>query len=176
VTKPWHALFIRYASQDAQATHRHVKQLSLACLGLGAISLALADPPAASPAPATAAPPPAAAAATPAELPAAAVNSPPAAKAATAPAATAPTIDQPEKYFRDTLWTADPYEEHFLAKGYKAELHNDEKMFCRMEEPVGSRLGGRKVCRTLEQLKVTETSSREWIEHSQRISTNPKGH
>jgi hypothetical protein len=148
----------------------------LACLGLGAISLALADPPAASPAPSTAAPPTEAAAATPAELPAAAVNPPAAAKAATAPAATAPTSDQPGKHFRGTLWTADPYEEHFLAEGYKAELHNDEKMFCRREEPVGSRIGGRKVCWTLEQLKVTETSTRESIERWQRVSTSPRGH
>jgi hypothetical protein len=28
VAEPWHAVFISYASQDAQATHRHVKQLS----------------------------------------------------------------------------------------------------------------------------------------------------
>jgi hypothetical protein len=127
----------------------------LACLGLGAISLALADPPAALPVKLTHPPPP---------------------RETTTPAATAPTIDQPGKHFRGTLWTADPYEEHFLAEGYKAELHNDEKMFCRREEPVGSRIGGRKVCWTLEQLKVTETSSRESIERWQRVSTSPRGH
>jgi hypothetical protein len=148
----------------------------LACLGLGAISLALADPPAAAPAPSSAAPSSEASAATPPELPAAAGTSPPAAKTATAPPATTPTILHSGKHFPGRLWTADPYEEHFLAEGYKMELHSDEKMFCRREEPVGSRIGGRKVCWTLEQLKATESGAREWIERWQRVSTTPKNH
>ena len=109
----------------------------LTCLGVGAMSLALADPPAASPAPSTAG------------------------RAAAA---------------RREVWTTDYYEKHFLAEGYKMELHNGEKMFCRMEEPPGSRLEARKVCSTLDQLKATETGTREWIARGQRISTNPKGH
>jgi hypothetical protein len=122
---------------------------ALACLAVGVLSLALADPPAASPP--------------------AAASSPPAASPAPTPAAPAAPV-------RRTLWTTNSYEEHFLAEGYKMELHNGEKMFCRMEELPGSRLQARKVCSTLDQLKASETGNREWIERSQRISVMPKGH
>ena len=142
----------------------------LASLGVGAISVALADPPASSPprtiaAPAADAPAAAPAAdapaATPAASPPAAATSTPAAKAATAAPATAPTIDQ--------------YEKHFLAEGYKLEMHNGRKLFCRSEEILGSHLGGQKVCATLEQLKATETGHREQIEKWQRTGAAPTG-
>jgi hypothetical protein len=131
------------------------------------MSVALGDPPATTPAttiPAPAANPPTV---TPAATPAAAATptpaaaSPPAVKAAVSRPATAPAIDQ--------------YERHFLAEGYKLEMHNGEKLFCRSEELLGSHLGGRKVCSSLEQLKANEPGARESVERWQRNSPTPSG-
>lgn len=136
----------------------------LVCLSTGAISIALADPPATPPATTTTAPaadtPTAAPAATPAAIvtPTPAAPSPTATQAAARPPATVPAIDS--------------YEKHFLAEGYKLEMHNGEKLFCRSEELLGSRLGGHKVCSTLEQLKASEPETRQTIERLQR-SGNP---
>jgi len=148
----------------------------LACLSLGAISLALADPPAAAPAPSTAAPSSEAPAGTPPER-AAAATSTPATQALAVPPATAAKIEHAAKHSHDDrLWTADPYEEHFLAEGYKMELHNDEKMFCRKEELPGTRIGKGKVCWSFEQLKTTENGARDQVGRWQQVSTTPKHH
>jgi hypothetical protein len=141
------------------------------CLNAGAIPLVLADPPTNAPAaPPTAAQAADAPAGAPDTPPAPAVTAPPppptagtspAAKTATAAPAVAPTVD--------------PYEKHFLAEGYKLEMHNGTKLLCRSEEVLGSRLGGLKLCSTLEQLKATETGTRESIERWQRTGAAPTG-
>jgi hypothetical protein len=128
----------------------------LASVGVGAVSLALADPPTTAPvqgAPAAAAP--AAAAATPAATPAAAA-APTAAVAATPEAAAA---------------EAERQEKHFLSEGYKIEMHHGDKYFCRREEVLGSRLGGEKYCSTALQLTATEAQAKELVERSQRQQT-----
>jgi hypothetical protein len=142
------------------------------CLGLGAISLALADPPAPSPSPTTAAP----AADVPAAAPAATAAPPAATAAPPAAAGTPPAAAQATSSAPATGPTVDQYEKHFLAEGYKLEMHNGQKLFCRTEEIVGSRLGGQRVCATLEQLRATETDTRESIERWQRTSPSPTGH
>ena len=145
----------------------------LLCLNAGAISLALADPPTNAPA------------ATPTAAPA--VNAPAAAQdTAPAPAASSPTGMAPPPTTAGTSSaaktttpataaapTVDQYEKHFLAEGYKLEIHHGTKLFCRSEEVLGSRLGGMKLCSTLEQLKATETETRESIERWQRTSVGP---
>jgi hypothetical protein len=69
----------------------------------------------------------------------------------------------------------DPREKMLKLKGYRLEVHNGERTFCRREEVLGSRLGGRKVCGTVEQLEDREHLSREIIEKAQQMQANPVG-
>jgi hypothetical protein len=66
----------------------------------------------------------------------------------------------------------DQVEKHFLSEGYKVEMHNGEKYFCRHEEQLGSRLGGQKQCTTAQQLMFTEKDARRQLEHAQRNQTS----
>src|ERR1700704_3828169 len=133
---------------------------ALACMAVGGISLALADPsttasppsppsaPSAPSAPAAAAPTAQAAPATPAS------TTP--APAAHAASAAAPAQDNKPAVIVQGTPEFDTVQKHFLAEGYKLEMRNGEKVFCRREEQLGSRLGGQKVCSTALQLMVTE--------------------
>jgi hypothetical protein len=120
----------------------------LAALGVGAMSLALADPSASAPA-SEAAPAKAAAPA-----------------AAATPAAPAAAAAKPE---------VDPFEKHLIAEGYRPEMQNGDKVYCRKETPLGSRLGGVKSCGTAEQLKLREDQTKQGVDQAQRASVNPKG-
>ena len=140
----------------------------LVCLNAAAASLALADPPATPPATTATAPA--------ASSPTAPLATTPAAAVAPAPAAAQPASATQAATRATAAPTLDQYEKHFLAEGYKLEMHHGEKMFCRSEELLGSRLGGHKACSTLEQLKATETGTRESVSQWQRTSTNPQGH
>lgn len=132
----------------------------LACTG--AMNLALADDPPAAPAN-----PPAAGAANTAPAPAAAATSAPASAAQPAAAAkpAAPAAEQ-----------VDAQEKHFLAEGYTLEMHHGNKMFCRREEQMGTRLGAQKVCATGEQLTATERDAKRAMEHSMMPQNNPMTH
>ena len=124
--------------------------------GVGAI--ALADPP--SPAPTQSATststlsPPA-----PATPPAPAA--PPAAPAASPPHETTAATDLREKMLR--------------SKGYHLEMRPGEKVYCRVEPVMGSRLGGNKSCGTVEELAAREYRSQELIESAQRNQLNKTG-
>jgi hypothetical protein len=120
----------------------------LTLIGAGAVSMALADPPA--PAPATSTPPSSAAPAAPATPPTAAVI--------TAPA------------------DEDLLDKHLRSEGYKVEMRNGQKMYCRKEDVLGSRLGAAtKTCGTAEQLKINEAQAHELVERTQRQQTgSPK--
>jgi uncharacterized iron-regulated membrane protein len=138
----------------------------LTCFVLSAMTAALADPATTDPsatakapaaAPSTAAP---AATATPA-APAAAPHPAASATPAAAVEVDAAQLDQQEK--------------HFLAEGYKIEMHNGEKYFCRREEQMGSRLGGQKQCATAQQLAFTEKDAQRQTEHAMHNqSVSPK--
>lgn len=128
----------------------------LTCVAVSVLTPALADPPAsATPAaPATASPAPAAASATPSASQAAAVK---------------PSVDVEAAKM-------DQAEKHFLAEGYKIEMHNGEKYFCRREEQLGSRLGGEKHCSTAQQLLYTEEDSqRQASDAVRQQATGPSG-
>jgi hypothetical protein len=129
----------------------------LACLAAGALTSASADPqneaqaaPAASTAPR--APAPAAAPAT----------SAPDAPAAAQAAAVKAEID------RDT--------QHFLAEGYKPEMHGGEQIFCRKETALGSRLAPVKNCGTIEQLKLNEQKTANGVRDTQRQQVGMSNH
>jgi hypothetical protein len=137
---------------------------TLAWLCAGAISVAAADPPSSTASPA--------ATPAPAEAPA----------AASSPAAT-PAQDTKSAAAAGAKGTVvvqgtaeqDPLEKHFLAEGYRIEMHNGEKLFCRREEKIGSRLGGQMSCGTAEQLNQTEQEAKAAYQRGQSQQTNPKG-
>jgi hypothetical protein len=125
----------------------------LACLTVAAANAApAADPPAAPATPATTA---VASAPTPGVAPAAQL--PPAAPAATA-ASTDSSDSQLEKRLR--------------GKGYMTRMQNGQKMFCRREDQLGSRLGGVLRCMTADEARVNEEREREDLERRQRVMTS----
>ncbi len=69
----------------------------------------------------------------------------------------------------------DAQEKHFLAEGYKMEMRNGEKVFCRREEELGSRLGAHKVCGTGLQLQNIERESQDSVNRSMMQQNNPSG-
>ena len=125
---------------------------ALACVGIGGLSVALAD------APTSSAPSPAPAAAA------------PTATAATSTSSVTASTDKP------AAPEANVDEKHFLAEGYKLEMRHGEKYFCRSEEVLGSRLGGGKVCSTAQQLNATERDARASLDRSMMQQHNPAGH
>jgi hypothetical protein len=132
----------------------------LTCFALSATTAALADPattePSATPAAAPATPAPATAAA-----PAAAHPAAPAAADHASVEISAAQMDQLEK--------------HFLSEGYKIEMRNGEKYFCRREEQLGSRLGGQKQCSTAQQLDFQEKDAQRAAEHARsNQASSPK--
>jgi hypothetical protein len=143
----------------------------LACVSAGAIALADTPPqtptqPAASSV--TTAPSPAAAAAVAVPAPAAAATPAPAA-AATPPATSATGASH------EATAAIDPREKLLRLKGYRLEMRRGEKIYCRNEEVLGSRLAGRKVCGTVEELENREHLSQEMIGNAQRQQLNPTG-
>jgi hypothetical protein len=138
---------------------------ALACVFAGAVSMAVAeDPPpsATNSAPAAAAPSatPATTAATPEPVAGATKTSVTVTAAATRPPAT-PEVDQTDK--------------HFLAEGYKMQMRNGQKVFCRREDQLGSRLGAAVTCNSAEELKQIETQAHATLERAQnQQSSGPR--
>jgi hypothetical protein len=152
----------------------------LACVGVSGISIALADPPtdAASanpPAAAPAATPPAAAAPA---APAAAAPAKPADPAAAAKPAASSTAPAATEHAAPVVVSApqmDQEEKHFVSEGYKVEMRNGEKVYCRREEVLGSHLGGQKQCASGQQLMFIEKDSARQAEHAQHNQTSSPG-
>jgi hypothetical protein len=138
----------------------------LACVAGAGLSVALADPPAApastSEAATQATPATSATPGNPAAAPAAATS----AGGVTITGAAPATPAAPQ---------SDPMEKHFLSEGYKIEMHNGEKYFCRREEEMGSRLGGQKYCSKIDQLKATEKEAKASLDKSMMQQNNPSG-
>jgi len=134
----------------------------LACVGAGAVSLAVADPSTTAP-DITTAPPAAPATAATSTTPRAQAS--PAPSAAPTSAATAPVKP-----------VVDPEEKRLIAMGYKPEMRNGERVFCRREEALGSRLAAQKICGTEAELKAAQSQVREDVERAQRLPVNPMGH
>jgi hypothetical protein len=127
----------------------------LALIGVGSIALAVADPPSA---PAASSTPVAPAANAAASTPAAS-TAPAAAPATPAAAATGVTVSAQEE---------SQMERHFRSEGYTVEMHNGQKMYCRKEQVLGSRLGGSsKTCTTEDQLKMNESQAQSDVSRTQ---------
>jgi len=137
---------------------------------LGSMSIAQADPEQATPSSTAST----AATATSATQPAPATIS-----SAPAPAAQQAQAAAPEPAKQTVVVQGTPefdvLEKHFLSEGYKLEMHNGEKYFCRREDELGSRLGGHKACSTAQQLMVTEQESKAAYTRGQMQQVNPSG-
>jgi hypothetical protein len=130
----------------------------LGLLGICGISVTLADPPA-SPS-----------AAVPAATPASAAPSTPVTNANAASAA------KPEaNAAADAAAAAAAEEKRLLADGYKPEMRNGTKVWCRREQELGSRLGGQKVCGTAQELKLVVQQNKDLVERIQKTQHNPTG-
>jgi len=60
--------------------------------------------------------------------------------------------------------------------GYRPQMHNGQKLFCKREDVMGSRIGGQMRCGTVDQLAAETRLSREATENAQRTQLNPSGH
>jgi hypothetical protein len=120
----------------------------LACMGAGVLTVAVADP--ASP-----------------EQPAHAASS---SSTTTAPAAPATAATTPP-----AKPAIDPEEKRLIALGYKPEMRNGEKVFCRRELALGSRIAEVKHCATAAQVKSSRQETHDVMEKVQRTQTNPQG-
>jgi hypothetical protein len=98
-----------------------------ACVGLCAVSVALADPPA---------------------------------TAQGAGGAKPPTVT--------IAATPDREERGLLAAGYRPEMHDGEKVYCRMESDTGSRLDQKKVCGTAQQIEAARQATQDYLSQSLR--------
>jgi hypothetical protein len=124
----------------------------LACLGIGAASGALADPPSGPPVQ------------SPAAQPAAATTT----SATEAAAEKAPVTAPQSAATASTTAAVDPEEKRLLAKGYRLQMRSGQKVFCRREQVIGSRLEGKLICGTAQDLAAGEEQARESVDRAQR--------
>jgi hypothetical protein len=141
----------------------------IAVMSMGALSQALAtepEPPAATaPQPAQDSSPPAQAAPSPPDLQAGAKAPVADEKGVAATSAAKPVViksDKPELTHDEQL---------LVSKGYKLEIRNGQKIFCRREEVLGSRLGEKKVCGTASQFAQQGNNQRDDLRNELKVKT-----
>lgn len=141
---------------------------ALAFLGVGGLVLAAADP-----APATQ---PERAATPAAVLSDSASPATSAATEALAPhAASSPAASQPAApTAAAAALSAD--EQRLLNQGYRPQMRNGEKIYCRREAELGSRISSVQHCGTVTQLKTATQDGRDYTDKAQRTQNNPMGH
>ncbi len=128
---------------------------ALACTLVGALGVAQADEPSKAPAPSTVSAPPA--------------SSDTATAPSTAPAAA--STPAAKSNLNDEM-----IEKHFRAEGYKVEVHNGEKWYCKPVIETGTRLASPKpACAPGEQLLINERQQRDDLQKAQRSMSGTKG-
>jgi len=133
----------------------------LTLLGAGVFTAALAD----TPADQAAASPPAATAA-----PAATTSAPAmAASANAAPSSSASTTVSPAGESDAAL------EKRLTNSGYKSKIRNGQKVWCKQQGELGSRLGGQEVCATPDEWRRVMRENQDVVEHIQRVGSQPSG-
>jgi hypothetical protein len=70
----------------------------------------------------------------------------------------------------------DPREKVLLRMGFRPRMQNGQKVFCKREQELGSRVEGTMLCGTVDHLMTEFRLSREAIDQTQRYGTNPTGH
>ena len=130
----------------------------LALLGAGVFTVALADTPAdpaaASPPAATAAP----AATSTTSTPATATSSNAATASSPASAAAGPAKES------DTA-----LEKRLTNSGYKSRMRNGQKVWCKQQGELGSRLGGQEVCGTPDELRLNVQQQQDNVRSVQKL-------
>jgi hypothetical protein len=56
------------------------------------------------------------------------------------------------------------------------KLKDPNRIICEREEEIGSRLGGKKICKTAQQWEQSRQQSRSDVDDMQRFTSNPKPH
>jgi hypothetical protein len=138
--------------------------LALALLGVGSLSVAAA----ADPAPATPSERAAASAAVVTDSAPVSTSAPtkvPAPPPASSPAASPTAASE--------LSTA---EQRLINLGYKPQMRNGEKIYCRREAALGSRISAGQHCGTVTELSTTTQEGKDYLEKTQRSQLNPVGH
>jgi hypothetical protein len=137
---------------------------ALACTLGGALGMAQADEPSKAPAPTTVTAPTSSDTATAPSTAPAAASTP----AASTPAASTPAA-KPD--LNDEM-----LEKHFRAEGYKVQVRNGEKWYCKPMIETGTRLASpQPVCAPGEQLLINERQQREDLQKAQRSMNGTKG-
>ena len=131
--------------------------MALACLISGALVPVIADPLEKPPADASPAAPAPAAETSPSAEPETSTATPPRPVTVTATAQS----------------SEEQWERHLLAKGYHMEMRDGQKMFCRREDQLGTRLGNAKACSTPQTLKAAEDRTQEAAHDMQKSSKRP---
>jgi hypothetical protein len=130
-----------------------VVSILMGCLALGAVAAVEAQTSAvAAPAPAPTAP-----------------------AAAIAPAATAAPAAAPASNAAPAAASTAAMDKKMISRGYKPEMTaGNERVYCRKEDQIGTRLAPKKVCLTAEQADLAEHDAKETTERIQR-SNKPVG-
>jgi hypothetical protein len=128
-----------------------VKPVICACIvcGIGVLGVARADDPPAAPA------------------------STPSATATAAPTAAATSASSPTVVVTGKR-SAD--ERRLIMAGWKEEMHNGEKVFCRWEDETGSRLERKHVCGSVDQIKEAVQQNDDRLTESLRHAHYLSGH
>jgi hypothetical protein len=145
--------------------------LVLAFLGVGSLTLTAAADPAPATQPERAAAP-AAAVTDSAPHATSAATGVPAPPSASSPAPSAPGAS------KATAPQLSVDEQRLINLGYKPkpELRNGEKIYCRREAALGSRIPAGQHCGTVAELATTTREGREGLEKTQRNGVNPMPH
>ena len=141
--------------------------VALALLGVGGAALAAADPPLTTQPERVATP---AAAVTDSALPAANTVPSPAAP----PAAPSPSASQPAAP-KAAAPPLSAQEQHLISQGYKPQMRNGEKVYCRREAELGSRISAVQHCGTVAQLTTATQNGKDYTEQAQRTNINCPG-
>jgi hypothetical protein len=144
--------------------------VALAVLGLGSLAPAVAADAPPTTEPERAATPAAAVDASASPAPSTATKVSATTPSAASPAASPPAATQaaaPE---------LSPAESHLIDLGYKPQMRNGEKVYCRREAPMGSRISSGQHCGTVAELATTTQEGRQGLERSQRNTVSPMPH
>ena len=143
--------------------------LVLAFLGVGGLTLAAAADPAATPPPGRAAAPAAVVTDS-----ASVVTSAPTGIPAPPPASS--TVASPPAAAKAAAPTLSAAEQRLINLGYKPQMRNGEKIYCRREAALGSRISAGQHCGTVTDLATATQDGKDYLDKTQRTQTNPVGH
>ena len=132
----------------------------LAWIGFGAIPLSLANPPAPNTTTDTASSTSSSA-------------QPSDSAASNATSSTASPAAVPAKPPATSPSDTDPREKLLLRMGFRPRMQNGQKLFCKREQELGSRVEGTMLCGTVDHWINQFQLSREAVDQNQRYGTNP---